>query len=481
MSNAATGTHTAFGTYTGAGSTALVHAVSFTGGGVFNVNTPLGAIVFGQVGTATQLTGYPASSTAGSNTTVNMSGLASFTANVASFRVGDYSGSGNNGFATVTLAPTSTITATTFSMLSGRAITGSSGTVTLNLGTGTNTINANTLYVGGDDRVVGGSGVSNTRSQALLQFGAGNTTGTLTIRNKAGNPNAANLIFGVSHSGSGTTPRNNVINLTGHNVDVSLNTFQVGGIASGETTPNTGPVNATFTFNQGTISANTVAVGNRIGTHTFAQNNTGSTAGTINIAGGAFTVNGTPAHRTAHWRQYLQQPWCGYGSQVTTGTVNVTGGTLNVPNGGITLATNTGTYTGAGATATFTTTGILNIAGTGSVSVGGDILAGSGDQPGDGQRGAGPQRGGAALNLNGFNIGGATPVTFDLQQGTLSNVSQVNSGAAFSKTGTGTLTLLGTNAYRASSPSRPERWRRVPRTRFPRTRFTRSRAARRST
>ena len=52
---------------------------------------------------------------------------------------------------------------------------------------------------------------------------------------------------------------------------------------------------------------------------------------------------------------------------------------------------------------------------------------------------------GGKLDMNGFVLGGSNAVTLALQSGTLKNVSQVNNGAGFSKTGSGTLTLDGMN------------------------------------
>jgi fibronectin-binding autotransporter adhesin len=371
-----------------------------------------------------------------------MGGLSSFTATVSAFRVGDFTGGTNAGSATLNLAPTSTITAADFIAASGRSTNSTTaGVVTVNLGTVANTINANNIYIGGDVP----SGISNPRSQGVLQFT--NANGSLTIRAQNGT-GAANLFLGLQRNGSGTFARNNSINLNGHSVDLLLNTFQVGGLIGGTSTSNTGNVTGTFNFDQGTVSATTLQVGNRIGS-TSNQNNTGGAAGTVNVAGtGTLTVTGSGAAALSIGVNTMTSTATnGSGTQTTDGTVNVSGGALNVPNGGITLTTNTGTYSGG--TATFATTGTLNITG-GTVTVGGDIIKGSATSPGTAT--ATLTLNGGVLDLGGHRIGGTTAAAsidvLNFQAGTLQNVLEINNGATgVTKTGAGTLTLTGTNSY----------------------------------
>lgn len=441
VSNASgTGILTAFGAYDAA--TATNHVVTFTGGGSLVVNTPSAILQVGQAGTGMP-TGFPSITTQGSLTTVNMQALSSFAATVSAFRVGDFTGTTNSGSATVTLAPTSTITTADFIMSSGRINSSTlPGVLTVRLGSVANTVRANNIYIGGDPP----TGVSNPRSQGVLNFL--NTSGTLTVRNQAGS-GAANLFLGLQRNGSGTTQRDNSIQLNGHAVDLLLGTVQVGGFIGGTSTANTGSVTGTFSFNQGTVSAATLLVGTRFGAATgTTQNNTGSAIGTVNVAGtGTLTVTGTGASALSIGSNTtVNSTTTGSGAQVTTGTVNVSGGVLNVPNGGVSLATNTGTY--AGGSATFTTSGTLSITG-GSVTVGGDIVKGAATSPGTASATLilnGPS---AALDLTGHNIGGAAAIeTLTFQQGSLANVAQINNGTTgLIKTGTGTLTLAGTHTY----------------------------------
>ena len=138
---------------------------------------------------------------------------------------------------------------------------------------------------------------------------------------------------------------------------------------------------------------------------------------------------------------------------MTDGTVNVSGGALTLTNGGITLATNTGTY--AGGTAHFRNDrSTLNITG-GTVTVGGDIINGTATSPGTSTSTLTLNGATAVLDLNGNRIGGtvagASIDNLNLQVGTLRNVLEINNGAGLTKNTAGTLTLGGTNSYNGAT------------------------------
>jgi fibronectin-binding autotransporter adhesin len=434
------GVLTAFGAYTGSATTGPgTHVTTFTGGGALVVNTP--SAVF-QVGQASLPTGFPTPSTLGCTTTVNMSALGSFTATVSDFRIGDFTSTTNGGFATLNLAPTSTITATNFYAASGRAnaSVNGPGVITVNLGTVANTINANTIVIGGNPS----GAISNPRSQGVLKFL--NANGTLTIRAQNGT-GAANLFLGVQSNGSGTWARNNSINLDFHTVDLLLNAVQVGGFNGGTGTANANPVNGVFSFTQGTVSATSLLIGFRSGTSSL--NNTGAPQGTVNVNGtGSLTVTASGTAIFIGSNNQSNSFATSSGTYTTLGTLAIAGGTLTLPNGGITLATNTGTF--AGGSGTFATTGILNVFG-GTVTVGGDIIKGTATSPGTATATLTLNNANAVLDLNGHRIGGTTAASaidvLNLQAGTLKNVLQINNGAGLTKTGAGTLILDGANTY----------------------------------
>jgi autotransporter-associated beta strand protein len=121
------------------------------------------------------------------------------------------------------------------------------------------------------------------------------------------------------------------------------------------------------------------------------------------------------------------------GTQTVTSAVNLGGGTVTLglgdsdEDGEIQLATSG--------------TGILNITG-GTVNVYSDITRASGSGN------ATLTLNGGTLDMNSRNIGGTVSIdNVNLQAGTLRDLGLVNNGASISKTGTGTLTLVGSNAH----------------------------------
>ncbi|MFM8528878.1 MAG: beta strand repeat-containing protein, partial [Ilumatobacteraceae bacterium] len=118
----------------------------------------------------------------------------------------------------------------------------------------------------------------------------------------------------------------------------------------------------------------------------------------------------------------------------TTTNINIGGGT--VTSGAWTLASNSGPGTAA---ATVTLSG-------GTVTLSGNILRGA--VTGAGSGAATLTLDGATLDMGSQTIGSATnPVTFNAMSGTLRNVSQINGGGAFTKSGAGVLNLTGSNAF----------------------------------
>ena len=116
-------------------------------------------------------------------------------------------------------------------------------------------------------------------------------------------------------------------------------------------------------------------------------------------------------------------------------TLNLAGGTVNIGAGGASLSV-------------CAATGTLNIKG-GTVTLGGDITRGT--------TGAGVltlnSTNNAILDLGGHAIGssGAPITNLNLLAGTLRNVGELNGGSALVKSGTGTLTLAGTNRFTGST------------------------------
>ncbi|WP_461783360.1 autotransporter-associated beta strand repeat-containing protein [Prosthecobacter sp.] len=421
--------------------------------------------------------------------TLDLSGLATFYANLGAgtFRVGT-GGTGGNAVAgsTLILANTSTVIATTITSDSQDATV----TQAIKLGSGTNEFNATTITIGG----------SAGRATGTLDFNAG--TGTLKIRALDGVGRAAMNVQNGSAS-TGASLFGTVDFISGdagvHTVDLLLGTLAVGGRSAGNTASGTG----VFAFDTGTLDATTVNIAARTGTTLTTGNvsgtvtigGTSSTIGTVTMAtnsvaltagsstGDATSIlnitGGTNSITTLTMGVNTVAAGFATGSN-TDATINITGGTttvnttftmgaqnsalnvattvntaistLNISAGSLTLAGSTNLTMGQAALdAENAATSSINITGTGSLTVGGNI------QYTDAALGTENNTvtlNGGALDMTNGNIGGAGGtgagagiVTFNAQSGRLQNLAQLNNGAGLTKSTAGTLILEGTNAY----------------------------------
>ncbi|QDU26773.1 Hemolysin, chromosomal [Anatilimnocola aggregata] len=201
--------------------------------------------------------------------TLDMSGLAEFNANLSGttslFRVGDNTTGTNSATSTVTLAADSTITVASLGV--GDAA-GHGTTMRLLLGSGEQTINANTITLGASS--------SSRRSSGYIGFVG--STGSVTIRGKSGASTRAALDVGDFNS-STATALNSHLNLAGHQADARFSTADVGGTT----------VNALFnyqgtlTFDTGTLDITALTIGGKA--------NTGGFITTGNVILGNLTTN----------------------------------------------------------------------------------------------------------------------------------------------------------------------------------------------
>lgn len=269
-----------------------------------------GSLVYTNAGGTVQV-GGATNSSAFNPATLDLSGLGSFRTTASTFRIGDASGNmGLGGASTVLFATNTTVTATSFYV--GASVHGSGTAHYLKLGSGVNTINASTLYVG-----YGTSGGS--RSGGDLRFST--NAGSLTIRDAAGGTNGTMKVGGVGGSGSTASTPAGTVDLTGHAADIAVSSLSIGERTSAG---GSGGATGAFSFDTGTLNATTIYLA---------------------IKGGAVT-NMTPV----------------------SGTLNLGGGTVNVGSGGIIIASNS--ITGGNVV-----TGTLNLTG-GTVKLGGDIVKG---------------------------------------------------------------------------------------------------------
>jgi fibronectin-binding autotransporter adhesin len=347
-----------------------------------------------------------------SQATLDLTGVANFTATVTTFNVGV--GSTTTGNGTVLLSNTAnTITATTL-QVGNSGGNNPNGTSLLQFGSGTNVINATTINLG----------YSKASSNVGFATHTAGSPGTLTIAGTAGGASTSNITI-ASNNGTGTASVDTVVfDVTGHVVNIQAGTLQLG---NGSNAAAGGAV-GTLSFDAGSVSALSVSLGLKSGTA-----GTGAGTGTLNIGGGTFTVK-------TGGSLVLASNTAATGS--ANGTVNITGsGTLSsnadITKGGGTNTTAALTLNGA--------TALLDMSG-GGASV--------------------HNIGSATAVLNSFTFTNGTLRNFGTIYGGLtlagtgervfnetgSFSGQVNgvitgSGVGIDKTGTGTIALLGANTF----------------------------------
>ena len=366
--------------------------------------------------------GNGATSNVGNAGILDMSGLATFYANLGTglFRVGSPTnvGSANGGASMVILATNSTIQAATM-LLGGPdgVFSGTTVVQSLKLGSGTNVINVDTINLGG-------LGTADGRSNGSITFNG--ATGTLKIRSQADPINGrATLNMGVRIMDTGVAGILHLLDTSGHNADLLFSTMTIGSRTTNGSF--TGNVTAEFRFNTGTLNANDLLIGSRSGTVAVASTGTGI----VSLGGGNITINNT----TGPIQLGVNTIAAGNG----TGTLNISGGTVSVlANAGTSIRIADATVAGG------TATGTLNLTG-GTLAVAGDILRGANT----GTSNATVKLSGGTLNMNGHDLGasGAGALTFTVESGTLQNIASINGTGGLNKTTGGTLLLQGTNTY----------------------------------
>ena len=447
-----------------------------------NIAGASGTFKVGAVGAPTNL-GFQVGNNSNTNisnaATLDMSGLGAFFANLGTgtFRVGSATNSNGNAAAgsTLILAADNIIYATNFN-----ADSQDSGVVqTIRLGSGTNELNASTITIGAS---------SIARSSGLLEFNG--PAGTVKIRALDGVARAT-INVGNGSFNTGATPAGTV-DFMGHSADLLLSTLTVGGRSAFTTGGGLG----IFSFDTGTLDATTVSIAARtgttgttgsvtgtvnlgggastIGTVTMSTNNvaltTGSSTGDaisiLNISAGTIGINALTMG--------VNTVAAGFASGSNTdATLNITGGattvnttftmgaqnsasnaavtvnsalsTLNISAGSLTLAGSANLTMGATTLdANNVATATINITGTGSLTVGGNIQY---------TNGLGTETNtvtldGGTLDLTGGNIGASGAlITFNAQAGTLRNLAELNGGGVLTKSTAGTLILESSNAY----------------------------------
>ncbi len=399
------------GTETEAAGKSYTYA-KMTGGGAFVINASDDDFLLTRV-----------SSNDSGTARLDLSGLSSFTADVANF----YVGQGRRTTSTLILASTGAgANAITASKLVVGDSNGSDpgGVNLLSLGT-TNTLNVNDIFVGAN------AGASGDYQRASGAISFQNDGSSVTIRGADGT-SRANLSIGLMDAASNIVTNNHLtgtVDFTGGTVDALLGAVKIGE-AHAQSGSN-GGATGTLSMDAGTIDATSVLLGL---TKPRSQASLNPATGILNVAGGTFTA-GSMSLAENLGSSLTDTGNAGGGAH---GTLNVSGtGTVSVT-GDITMGTRTGGSTDVVAT--------VDIAG-GTLTVGGNMTENAAN--------VALAVVTSSVNLHGGTLdmtGGTIKVdTFTLDSGTLKNLGQFNSGdvigAALVKTGAGTLNIEGVNTY----------------------------------
>ena len=209
-----------------------------------------------------------------SGTILDLSGLSNFVYSSSSGTVG-IGTAGNRSGGNLTLAAASnSITAATINLETTSS--SSSGSGTINLGPGTNLVNASAINIAAQ------------RSSGTLQFNL--ASGGLRLRGTGGtDADRANIVVGNRSTAASTTPATTTgtIALNGHPVDLKLGTLTLGQNAQ---TANTNIAGAgVFQFDQGTVDVSTIAMG-ICGGNSATLSLTNGANGTLTMGGGTLLI-----------------------------------------------------------------------------------------------------------------------------------------------------------------------------------------------
>ncbi len=398
--------------------TTLTIANGLTVGGYSTGNSPTGytrvAIVGG--GTLNLTWGTFGVGNNGTDPAVSefdLSGLSRFVTAGAAINVGN--GRANTGI--LKLAEENELTTATLTLGSSAGNNAASTRVSLMELGRTNTIKADTIFVGASDYASATNGNRQSGELRFRDFESG-PTAEVVIRGRYSTqvtPTAANLYIGkvandatvnaVTQSVSGS------VDFSGGRVDALLGTVVLG---DGKNTA--GTTTGSLTMDEGTIVAGSVTVGHSSTASTTAA---GFATGNLNIDGGTFQATSLKlAHNSTSAGQKVQ------------GNLNITGGSVAVTNG-IVMGHREGTAEEL--VANITVSG-------GLLDVGGNIARVGTES----QVTATLTLSGGTLDMKGFDV---VVDHLLLQSGTLRSLGQANLGAVVTKSTTGTLVVEGDNTY----------------------------------
>ena len=402
----------------GAGKTLTVNGGVLVGVDINDSDTMLtatggGSLVVNSTGEGFRLGG----ATGGTNENaveVDLSGLSNFTGDLGagSLRIGDANTATGGNASTLKLATNNTITAGQIEVGQG---SGAAVVHTLQLGSGTNILNADLISVG--------SAFDNIRSGGEMIFDVADTTGTVKIRGSDGTTRTAfNMLNTTGNTGNSTT---STVDFSGHTADVLIST-----LVMSQRTRNSGNATSTFSFDQGTLDVSSLTMASR-SNNTATQTSTGDATATLNLGGGTSTIG------------VIDMAINSSNGGAVAADINVTGGD-------VTIGTGSGTAINmANAEATHTVTSTIDLTG-GTTTVTGNIIrtGGAGTENATITIGDGTGTTTGVLDMSGNSIGTVTEtIALVAESGTLRNLGELNGGGVLDKTTTGTLLLDTANTY----------------------------------
>ena len=399
--------------------------------------------------------GYSTTSSKINYVTWDMSALSSLNMylGAGTFSVGaDLNSSGNNSGASpgvTVILPTTTTIAVTKLLMDAPEYGGK--TFNLKLGAGVNTLNVDTITLGGN----------NTRATNKLDFNSG--AGTLYLRSLNGLGattldilnSTRDINFNLSSS----------IDLIGHSADLLLDTVTIAKL-NALTGTGTGGGSGKLAFDTGKFEAASLAIANKsnsgtqsagtLNANTASSSITGNIVGLVSFGGGEVKIG--PVDLARHGATNVGGTVQGlmefYGSNTSTiGAVSMANaaarlvsGTPNVK-GIINIADNAvvsiASINGASAAANTTATAEINITG-GILTLGGNITR----TGGAGTSAFNLNLNGGTLDMGGNAIGtGSSAVNFTWTGGILKNVSGLNGSTGNTNISGSTFNLAGENTF----------------------------------
>jgi autotransporter-associated beta strand protein len=262
----------------------------------------------------------------GSQATLDLSALDNFSATVSRLALGASVGNAvNRPSGILYLAKTNTITAG-FQTANVHAGTTTAGAAITVADGNQNAGSASTLYLGQVNTISADTiGIGRQKGTGHLQFNPAYANiapyPTLTLQGFSSS-RVSDFSIADGAGNTGTTTFSADTDLSGGIVTASVDTMNVGRASSGGTGAN--PTTGTFTFDAGTLTANTVNIGLQ------PASSAKSGIGTVNVNSNSIIANN--AHLIVSGNLSLATDVGGTGAPLTSGTLNINGGLVQAGN-----------------------------------------------------------------------------------------------------------------------------------------------------